>query len=151
MPLSAATWESAMLKLTDPSDPDFVGWPASHADAGSNWAAVADTFFADIVMPPAVPPVVPPATPPANTVGYDAFTAAYALSSGLDALSAGLVAYAAAIAASVPTSTPPPLPPSFPSLPNTDDPAAPAASIAAAVYAWAITGLGPTPAALPWS
>lgn len=141
--MTALTWRVEMLKLTDPSSGSFRGWPASKAAAAVLWADVAKAFFRPIVNPPALTP--------AHDAAHAAFIPAFLAADGIAALTAGLTAYAAVIAASVPTSLPPPAPPVWPELSPTPFPTIVAGRIALAVYAWAITGTGPTPASLPWS
>lgn len=47
MALDAAALKAEILKIIDPEDPDFVGWPADAAAAAANWAAAFDTFAVD--------------------------------------------------------------------------------------------------------
>lgn len=167
MPLDPATLTTEILKLTDKSRPDFVGFPlvltaANELDivgtndkVATNWANAAGVFFATIVVPPVLPPVI--------AAGVAAFkTAMFALlgppgsPTAAAALAAGFTAMAGVIAAGAvpPVAVPPPAPLVIPIGPPIADPLPPAANIAAAVFAWAKTGLygvPPQPPSIPWS
>jgi hypothetical protein len=44
MALDAATLKAEILKIIDPDNPEFVGWPADVATAAQNWADAFDAF-----------------------------------------------------------------------------------------------------------
>ncbi|APU88894.1 hypothetical protein Rctr197k_075 [Virus Rctr197k] len=166
MPLSVATMTTEVLRLTDATRGDFVGFPAvvvggvvdlpaTNALVAANWAGAARRFFSEIVVPVVVPT--------AFLTGEAAFQAAmFALMGppGLydpgAALAAGFSAFAVVIAASavVPVAVPPPAPLTLtPGVP-TADPVGPATNLATAVFTWAKTGLygvPPVPPLVPWS
>ena len=167
MPLNPVTLTTAILRLTDKTRSDFVGFPLVRTAGGdvdlvgtnqlvaSNWADTAARFFVEAV--------VPPPNPVALAAGRSAF--AQAMGAALNApggataaaaLSAGWAAFAVAFAGLItpPVATPPPAPLVIPVGPPTANPVPPAANIATAVFAWAKTGLygvPPQPPSIPWS
>lgn len=165
MPLNPATLTDSILKITDKTNPGFVGFPivivggmldvgATNAKTAANWSQAAFDFFAQAV--------VPPPNPAALAAGKAAFQPAMAAAIGppgsptaAAALAAGFAAFAAAFAALVvpPIATPPASPLVIPIGPPIADPTPPAASMAAAIFAWAKTGLYTIPPSppVPWS
>jgi hypothetical protein len=167
MPLVVATLTQEILKLTDKTRSDFKGFPMVLTPAGAidvagtnnkvatNWSVAAQVFFSTIVVPPVLPPVV--------AAGAAAFKSSMfgllgppGSPTAAAALAAGFTAFAAIIAsgATIPVAIPPPAPLIIPIGPPILDPTIPAANIAAAVFAWAITGtygVPPAPPSIPWS
>lgn len=163
MPLNAVTLTNEILKLTDASRPDFVGFPLTPEVVAANWANAAKVFFLEMVVPPVLPAVV--------AAGAEAFRTAMATAlgpsgslTGLTALSAGFGAMATVLAAGAvpPAATPPPLPVLAPLtaalapfiLVPVPDPTPSAVATAGAILTWCKTGLygvAPAPPTTPWS
>lgn len=136
-----------------PAVPPPAGWPADNEEIAENWATALDAYFTEAVNPPLIPGVTIAAAHEAfcsPELGMPSVLDVDPMA-GLAALEVGLALYASAVAFTAPTSVPPAAPPIWPALPFTDDPAIPAAAIAAAIDLWARTGFGPNPPAAPWS
>lgn len=167
MPLDPATLTHEILRLTDQTLSDFVGWPkvllpdgsldvaGTNALVAQNWANAARAFFQTMVVPPVLPPVLDAAaasfaTAMAGALGPPgAPTAAAALAAGF-----GAFAVTVALGAVPPVAVPPPAPLVPPIGPPTALAEPPAALLAVAVFAWAKTGLygvPPQPPSVPWS
>ncbi len=150
MPLNPATLQQAILRLTNPDGSGFKGWPSSSAQAASNWAGVMRSFFSEMVFP-----VVPPT---AHVAAESAARGVLSgIAGGLPVLKQAWLVYAVTLAGGVlppVVALPPTSPPPIALGGATDNAAVPAASMAAAVFAWSKTGLaGPPPAGpvTPWS
>lgn len=149
-----------MLKLTDPNNPQFAGFPATVELAASNWANIFQLYVAELANPP--PPTGSLAATAGRPLAETAFVAA--VQSGDNPLDAILQQYVLQV---VPNTnplagiaTPPPGDPPiavalapFITAP-TNDPTGPAAALAAGVQAYMLTGTftpqgSPTPT--PWS
>jgi hypothetical protein len=164
MPLVASILQGEILKLTDQRLGDFVGFPAvivggvldvvaTNDLVATNWSNAVSVYILGITNPIVSPPTI--------VAAVAAFKAAMfgllgppGSPTGAVALTAGLAALAAVIAAGSPpfVVTPPP-PFVAPLLPPIPDPAPPASTLAAAIDAWARTGLASIPPAppIPWS
>ncbi len=153
MPLLASTLESYLTLLFDSSDPGFVGWPATPEEVAENWGAAFGAYLSEIAYPPGAALLVILAAPAFD----DAFTAAFTPSTGMAALQAGCAAVTTLLAVEMAALGGVPLAPpgvfTAPVLSPTLDPAVPAASIAASIHTWVITGTYAVPPAapLPWS
>lgn len=158
----------AILRLTDRSRADWVGLPtvlngdgtvnipATHAVTAGNWANVAVEYFGGIVVPVVLPAVHALARSAFENAMLPVLNGGGPIA-GFVALQAGFTAYAAALIGGV---VPPgvALPPTTPLVitpgPPTVDPTPAAVSMAAAIDAWARTGLYGIPPATPvppWS
>jgi hypothetical protein len=171
MPLNPVTLTNAILRLTDQTRSDFVGWPAvyvagaldlpaTHQLVAENWAGAARTYFSELIFPVIV---IPSTLDLAETAMVAAMTSLVAVPGGAAvALVAGFQAFAAAIVPGVlpAVAIPPPAPPPIAAalapfaVAGIADPQPPAAAVAAAVDTWARTGLAgvpPQPPTTPWS
>lgn len=146
MPLIPTTLSSGLLKLTDPDDPGFLGFPANAEEAGNNWATVFESYLITQTIPP--PPTAQLAATAGRSLAVQAFVAAS--NSGANPLDAILLAYVTQIVLLTPpalgVSAPPPGTPPvalallpFIAVPIAD-PRPPALAIAATVQAWLMTG-----------
>ena len=148
MPLSQATLVTAILRCTAPPSGKF---PANPSEVGQAWSAAASASLMEMVLPPLLPGALA-----AGRAAMSAVVAAQVGVSGVAALSNGFHAFALAIAPmTLPPglSVPPPAPPQIPALPPTNDPVAPAQTLAAAIFAWTKTGLyvsAPGALPVPW-
>lgn len=153
--LSADTLRAEVLKLTDSTDPNFVGFPETAEQTAANWAHAARVFFEELLAF-----VVLPGT---HDIAEEAFHAASVATvslpgAGAAALDSGFAAYAGALAAGVTPGTGAAVPPPGPLALATaiplpvPTPGPPAAAIGAHVLAWASTGsFTPTGgSAIPW-
>lgn len=158
MALNQAAYVSELLKVTDPDNPEFIGFPETPEEVAEAWMVPLQKMFETMSIPAAgaaaapvakdagVAAMAPLVTPPPPPLGLPPLA--------LAALAAGHLAFAGAIAAAAPVSVPPPAPFVPPISPPGLDPVAPANAIAAAALAWAITGTwtpGPPPAPVPWA
>jgi hypothetical protein len=145
-----ATAEAEILKITDPTDANFRGWPSNDATVAANWARIARLFFATQSFPTGV--VVDSVQVPAEQAFITAMVTELALNTadrGAKGIDAGFTAYAAQVAAGslllpagIITCTPPLAALGIASKITgvTSDPSGPAATMAAALAAWAMTG-----------
>ena len=158
MALNPAVLQAEILKLTDPNNAQFVGFPGDTASAAANWVSAFNVYFVQL----SIPPVGPAAAAVAQPLATQAFISAVAAEQNpLDPI---VTQYANAIvlaAATVGVATPPPGNPPiaaavapFIAAP-TSDPNGPAVAMAAAVQVWAVTGMftafAPGSPPLPWS
>lgn len=157
MPLIAAVLQSEILKLTDPNNAEFAGYPADTATAASNWSNAFRTYFFTLSIPP--PPIGETAANIAQPLAVTAYINAVA--AGENPLDPIVVQYSRAIAtttaatglgvASEPIGDPPIAAAVAPFIASpTNDPSGPALAISTAVQVWALTGLF-TPAVPPGS
>lgn len=148
MPLDPAVAVDQVRRIVDPSHAAH-SWPSSAQDARARWAAAVRAYLNDLAAPVTVPGTLDAAAA--------AMAAAFDPSAGLAGLEAGLVAFAAAVVAGAApgvVATAPPAPPAFGDMAPTSDGTTRAAQVAAALDAWARTGLTgatPGPATIPWS
>lgn len=150
MPLLPTTLIAEILKFSDPSSSNFVGFPATVQQTAEYWAQAFSVFLSEVIVPPgyllAALPIGRPlmiaamvalAIPnPASGVLY------YPPGSGITALGNGLAALVApVIAIALPAIVVPP-PALFvpPPLPPVTNPTIPATAIATAAFLWAKTG-----------
>lgn len=141
MPLLSLTLEDQILRLTDQTRSDFLGFPSTANLVGANWARAARAFFV-VASIPSIAILLPVAHDLAESAMSS--TVVSLSSTGVLALQNGFAIYAATLAANVLPGAgvvvPPPTPLTLPLLPPVSDPLIPAAVIAASVLAWALTG-----------
>jgi hypothetical protein len=168
MVLLAAVLTDEVLKITDKTRPDFVGFPAVVVDGvldvaatnelvASNWANAAGNFFLGMTVPPGAVLGVPLAVLAFKATMLGLLSVP---GGGVAALEQAFFSMGPVLAAaSVPVAVPPPAPPPIgaalaPFLAGTADPTGPALALANAVFLWTKTGLwGPPPAppSSPWA
>lgn len=168
MPLVSAVLMEEVLKITDKSRPDFVGFPAVVVDGvldrpatndlvATNWANAAGNFFLGIVVPPGAVAGVPLAVATFKSTMLGLLSVP---GGGVVALEQAFFSMGAVLAVSgAPAAIPPPAPPLLaaallPFLAGTADPTGPAAALANAVFLWTKTGLWgapPAPPTVPWA
>jgi len=155
MVLSPTVMQTEVLKMTDESRGDFVGWPESAPETAANWAAACRAFFTQISAPPINPAI--------HGAAEQAFIAASVGTisvpgGGAAALDLGFQVYAATMIAGVippAIAIPPVVPPLLATVLIAPVPSAQgvAVTLGAKIYTWAITGtftVPPAPAVLPW-
>lgn len=162
MPLNPATLLNAILRRTDQTRADFVGFPADNTTSAMNWAMVASEYYRESVAP---------FLAPVTSIGEQAFTATYLtqiggtpgpVPLGLLALDTSFQAYVIAVAGAVLSiipgsiTTPPVGLPGIPGLLTvpTSDPVAPATTLSTTLDLWSRTGtfaLNALVAPVPWN
>jgi len=156
VPLSAVTLRDQVLRLTDATDPDFVGFPTTPERTSENWAQAARAFFEELTAFA----VIPGTHDLAEEAFYGASVATISLpGAGAAALDAAFAAYAGALASGVAPGSGAAVPPPGPLALATaiplpvSTPGPPAVAIGAHVKAWAGTGsFTPTGgSAIPWA
>lgn len=151
--LSPATLTDAILEITDSRRPGHV-FPRSQVEVAARWAAAVRHYMAELTPTPVIlPPVIDLACDAGESAMRSVLEGA---PPGFAAMAGAVQAFGAAFALSLTPAlaTPPPAPPVMPVLPPVNDPVPPAVSIAAAIDAWARTGLTavpPAPPSVPWS
>lgn len=148
MPLLSPLLVEAILRMTDKDRSDFVGFPATYAEAGVNWARAARSYFEAAAFPPLPPPIHDLAESAMSSQIASTLTASLGLA-GAVAIPAGFAVYAAAMAAgSLGLAVAPAGLFVMPALPPVNDPVTPATAIAGAVDAWVKTGTSIPPGTL---
>jgi len=147
MPLVPGKLAAEVLRLTDESNPAFVGWPATTEEAAANWAAAVGAYLSDLTLPPGAG-VASAASAPAAGLAM-----AGALASGADGLLELLTAFGAGIASATAAFSAIPGMFSLTPLPLSSSPEEPAQSFESDVTSWVGRGLWTPPlgSPTPWS
>jgi hypothetical protein len=151
--LNPETMKGEILRLTDGSRADHVGWPSSASEAAANWAQALSRYFGEMVYPELIEGVIAAAA--AASVGVMQESLEKQGHLGLEFLSAGCAAFAPLLAAKPPVvATAPPTPPVFPPLEPAATADGPAGKVADVIDTWARTGTAGIPGGsppTPWS
>lgn len=150
MPLAPNILYEEILKVTDATNPSFVGWPtvsiggqvdvaASRILASSNWATAFERYLGQATLPPVTP------------AALSAFRGAFIVAGVVPTLEQAIIAGTAAFAAATPTALPPSGPLVLGLGAPQSDPRVVATTIASIVDPWMRTGLFGAPVPLPWS
>ncbi len=152
MPLIPGNLIDEVLKLTDKTDADFVGFPVGteeeiNTQASENWAAAASSFLATLTQPPGAGVAAAAAESAAAAAMKAALEAGSpGLEELIDAFGKAIELAGAAFATTQGTLSLTPLPP-------IDDPVPPATTFESDVTTWVAGGLFTPPGGspTPWS